>query len=113
MKFNIFAQVMAFVLTWALFVMALPSSEFLIQARLQHCTDCIDAGGVPGISVRQETAGALLGINCRGSSQCNGVCHPNIGNIKYFADQIRESSTAVCLKLTDHSAHLQLTTPNS
>jgi hypothetical protein len=90
MKLNILFQVLAFVLTWALFVTALPSSKFLLLSQSYHGTDYLDAGGVPSISLRRDDAGALLGINCRGSSECGGYCHPNIGNIKYFVDQIGE-----------------------
>jgi hypothetical protein len=47
---------------------------------------------VPGISLRNDFTPdqELLGINCRGSSECRGICHPNMGNIKYFVDQIGE-----------------------
>jgi hypothetical protein len=100
MKLNILSQVLAFVLTWALFFTALPSSEFLLLSHSHHGTDCLGAGGVPGISLRRDDAGPLLGINCRGSSECGGYCHPNIGNIKYFVDQIGESSNNTCLTLS-------------
>ncbi|KAH7379225.1 hypothetical protein DE146DRAFT_741012 [Phaeosphaeria sp. MPI-PUGE-AT-0046c] len=68
------AKVMALILTCVLFVSALPSN----------------GDGAAGISLREITTpdAPLLCINCRGSSECGGYCHPNIGDIKYFVDQI-------------------------
>jgi hypothetical protein len=88
MKVNIFAQMMAFMLTWALFITALPSSKFATCFDSNCKSNLIDAGGVSGISPRVDPASVLLGINCRGSSECGGYCHPNVGNIKYFVDQL-------------------------
>jgi hypothetical protein len=90
MNLNILTQMRAFVLTWALLVTALPSSKFAILSHSNCKTDLIDADGMSEISPRVDPASVLLGINCRGSSECGGYCHPNIGNIRYFVDQIRK-----------------------